>query len=1441
MSTEFFNDQWRIPSNENQNKVSNYSMDFDGTSDFINCGDSDKFSFVNGTTDSPFSLSAWVKPDSTIRFKLFGKFDSSNTNYEYQFGTSSSKNLALTLYNQNTSDRIQRYYNNPLTSLDWQHWVATYDGSGNPDNIKIYINGVQVGDTSVTIGTYTAMQNTAAPLLIASESVNYANGKIDQVSIFDYELSQDQVTQLHNPGYAFNFNYLNSQYINVGDLSSLSGATSVTASIWYKRELVKNEIILDFNQLPSGSGGRIGMQLHTGSFIYINGTNYKHPFLPTVGEWYNYVLVFDGAGATNEDKLKMYVDGTELTGGTYSGTVDNALGTLNSSMVSYIGAISILSLFFEGQLSNASIFSSALTGPQVSTLYNNGQPGDISSLNPLGWWKLDDTATFNSGTSVWSIPDDSTNSNTGTSVGMNASNLVASNINGELIANPMITSPKPIAYYQLGDQSVSTGPTSDYLVPNNSLSDYVFNFGATNESINLGNSFNYPSVVADPWTISFWVKPTNATSSGVIFSGYSVANNRGFYLNMRNWPNPTPADRRLQCIIRSNSSVYTSVVTPSLALNEWTHVAVCYGGGGSGNFPYSFSVYFNNSPVSLVVAGGNLGTPAGSVGPNDNKDIGQLGNTSYLTNAELSELSFLKYKLSANQVDTLYNNGKPGDISSLSPLAWYKLNAAEIFNSTSTEWSVDNNAYPSVYQSSLDFNGSSNYIDTPQIDLGSTNTISFWINNSATNIGTIFGDPNAFGNPPYALVQDTSTGDLTFRLGNNDAGYWRLAVSSGLLSDGNWHHHCLSRNGVTINYYIDGILQTNVTNNTLNASAGTNTTIEHIMANTTLASFASGKLSNFALFDSALTGSQVQTIYNNGTPEASISHSPVSWWKLDNTTTGLIDNGSASNNGTNNGATEYAGFVNALGGESVGMDSSNLVVSDLQQTSGYSPYALNFDGVNDYLNAGSASYLNGLSEFSISVWINLPTAVDNKNIISDWNYNTSPFGHFSLKTYNTSGSNFGLLLFIKKPSDIGQNAVSIPAVLKQGNWHNVVFSYDSGTVTCYVDGSVVAGTAGAIPTTLTSQDGNLTIGNWPGLSQYWPGKLSNIALWSVALTQANATEIYNQGVPGDISSLSPLVWWQLGSNSSFNPNPTGTEGTWTCLDEIGSNNAESSNNMTNDAITDGPGYSASGVGTSSIDIIGDAPYSTANGLSENMDVLDRTLDTPIINTHSIQLDGVDDYIDFGNVNIFERTDAFSGSCWVNLASINTTQLFFTKTKNSTIVGYQFYVTASNNVVFFVGNYYSNNYLLAKTSNTLNINTWYNLAFTYDGSSNRAGIKLYINGVNQGVTYSGPTSITGSILNSSVPFQISGRDGGANIVLDGKIDEVAMFNSKLSAPQVASIYNNGTPNNILPLNPVSWHRFESLTTNGGVVTTADSSGNGLTGTVENGASLSTVVP
>ena len=41
-----------------------------------------------------------------------------------------------------------------------------------------------------------------------------------------------------------------------------------------------------------------------------------------------------------------------------------------------------------------------------------------------------------------------------------------------------------------------------------------------------------------------------------------------------------------------------------------------------------------------------------------------------------------------------------------------------------------------------------------------------------------------------------------------------------------------------------------------------------------------GNMSNFAIFNSILTNSQISTLYNNGTPETAISFSPTNWWKF---------------------------------------------------------------------------------------------------------------------------------------------------------------------------------------------------------------------------------------------------------------------------------------------------------------------------------------------------------------------------------------------------------------------------------------------------------------------------------------------------------------------------------------------------------------------------------
>ena len=40
--------------------VNTYSLDFDGVDEYLDCGDSDTFSFGDGATDSAFSISCWV-------------------------------------------------------------------------------------------------------------------------------------------------------------------------------------------------------------------------------------------------------------------------------------------------------------------------------------------------------------------------------------------------------------------------------------------------------------------------------------------------------------------------------------------------------------------------------------------------------------------------------------------------------------------------------------------------------------------------------------------------------------------------------------------------------------------------------------------------------------------------------------------------------------------------------------------------------------------------------------------------------------------------------------------------------------------------------------------------------------------------------------------------------------------------------------------------------------------------------------------------------------------------------------------------------------------------------------------------------------------------------------------------------------------------------------
>ena len=481
--------------------------------------------------------------------------------------------------------------------------------------------------------------------------------------------------------------------------------------------------------------------------------------------------------------------------------------------------------------------------------------------------------------------------------------------------------------------------------------------------------------------------------------------------------------------------------------------------------------------------------------------------------------------------------------------------STEFFND---QWRIPSNENQNkVSNYSMEFNGTSDFIsvnnsnETLNVDFIS---ISAWYYpTSFVSSSAIISSPNrGSGYHSYSIIL-TSSGNLRIIL-YTGANFDQTFTSAGTLNLNQWNFICMTYDGsnvtVTLNTSSESIARTGALQYTVDPTGN----IEIGRRNSTIY-FITGNLDQVSIFDYGLSATQVSTLYGGGTAVTnpmSLSPAPVAYYQVGD---------QSADNGAN-----YLVPNNSLNG-----------------SEGYSPYALDFDGTDQAINLNSAIALTG--DRSINFWFT-------------WRTSGIYLGGA------TSGVYYPYILSTTsvylKTSGISNTIITIPA-LQVGVFYNMCITGDGTTVSIYING-VLAGTGTDIANITLDTIANTKSPTTNGVN----GNMSNVAIWdNTVLSQSEVTEIYNSGVPSSLNTFSgtaPTSWWQLGSNSSFNTN-------WTCLDEIGTNNGTSVN-MTNDDIVDGVGYSASGLGTSSIDIVGDAPYSTANGLSEGMDVLDRVKDTP---------------------------------------------------------------------------------------------------------------------------------------------------------------------------------------------------------------------------------------
>jgi hypothetical protein len=113
-------------------------------------------------------------------------------------------------------------------------------------------------------------------------------------------------------------------YVDCGSLSNLQNATEYSISSWFKSPL-NNQYQVIYSWFDGADGYLQLLLVDDGSFLVYNsrttivyGTSATG--LVSANTWYNGLVVFDGSGATDADRLKLYINGS-LISLTFTGTI----------------------------------------------------------------------------------------------------------------------------------------------------------------------------------------------------------------------------------------------------------------------------------------------------------------------------------------------------------------------------------------------------------------------------------------------------------------------------------------------------------------------------------------------------------------------------------------------------------------------------------------------------------------------------------------------------------------------------------------------------------------------------------------------------------------------------------------------------------------------------------------------------------------------------------------------------------------------------------------------------------------------------------------------------------------------------------------------------------------------------------------------------------------
>ena len=386
----------------------------------------------------------------------------------------------------------------------------------------------------------------------------------------------------------------------------------------------------------------------------------------------------------------------------------------------------------------------------------------------------------------------------------------------------------------------------------------------------------------------------------------------------------------------------------------------------------------------------------------------------------------------------------------------------------------------------------------------------------------------------------------------------------------------------------------------------------------------------------------------------------------------------------------------------------------------------------------------------------------------------------------------------------GWNMPFTHTAIATGNWYHAVVVFTSSTARMYLNGADL-GTK-SVNTSSISYTQTVIGGMLYNNGYRFEGLIEDVAVFDTELSAADVTAIYNSGAPADLNNA-----------ASYDTDRTSNlKGYWRMGDDL------------NDTATSG----------GSIATITDSS-GNGNDMVQATASKQPTFKALAQSTTSLSFDGSNDYLDLASFTPFDLKGL---SLWVKPDHVTT----YNSSGIDYIIGLGDYDEGlflsgdlssrlTDEVIGFAGA--AGNYLWGYSGQGVSISTdWHHIAVTWNTSnsstnSGNEGYDIYLDGVNVGNDYG--TWHSGNGVPFSCDFVRIGaknRSGVAGYKFGGGLDDVAVFNTALSASEVASLAASREAHivNDLSLSPVAYYRMgedDSLTDGASASQITDASGNG----------------